>query len=48
MAGGRSATEIVLFTGNEDKKSFAVVRDGYKESNIKVSKIGGGATRPTP
>jgi hypothetical protein len=40
-AGGRSATEIVLFTGHEDKKSFAIVRDGYKESNIKVSKIGG-------
>ena len=41
MAGGRSATEIVLFTGPEDKKSFAVIRDGYKDSNIKVSKIDG-------
>ena len=40
-AGGRSATETVLFNGNEDKKSFAVVRDGFKDANIKVNKIGG-------
>jgi hypothetical protein len=38
---GRSSTETVLFNGNEDKASFAIVRDGYKENNIKVNKIGG-------
>ena len=40
-AGGRSANETVLFTGNEDKESFALIRDGYKDANIKVNKIGG-------
>jgi hypothetical protein len=40
-AGGRSATETVLFTANEDKATFAIIRDGYKESNHKVNKIGG-------
>ena len=39
--GGPSAVETVLFSGNQDKASFAIIRDGYKTNNIKVNKIGG-------
>ena len=38
---GRTSTETVLFNGNEDKASFDIVRQGYKENKIKVNKIGG-------
>ena len=39
-SGGASAIETVLFNGNEDKQTFAIIRDGYKSNNIKVNNIG--------
>jgi hypothetical protein len=40
-AGGASATETVYFNANESKESFAIVRDGYENNNVKVNKIKG-------
>lgn len=40
-AGGASATETVFFNANETKDSFAIIRDGYENNNVKVNKIKG-------
>lgn len=40
-AGGASATETVYFNANESKESFAIIREGYENNNVKVNKIKG-------